>query len=506
MTSQRKESCISDLRSKGHDTHGCVPVRGSVVRHHAAVSGDAAKVSGMTSPLYMGEANLTADGSKDPEVRTRRSPGFVFVLSADRKPLNPCRSAYARRLLRDGKAAVFRRFPFTIILKERKHEDSSVSEHRLKLDPGSKTTGIAVLKGETVVFAAELTHRGQRIVDGLTARRALRRLRRNRHTRYRAPRFDHRRRPEGWLAPSLEHLVLTIQTWVVRLRKVCPISAISMELARFDTQKMKNPEISGIEYQQGELAGYEVREYLLEKWKRKCAYCGDTKIPLQVEHIVPKSRGGSDRVSNLTLACEPCNKEKGSDPIETFLTHKLEVLKRILEHAKSSLKDAAAVNSTRWALYKHLKGLGLPVECGTGGRTKFNRTFLSVPKTHWLDAACVGASTPKRLVLPQSILEISAVGHGRRQMCGTDKFGFPIRHRTRRKRHFGFQTGDMVRAMVPRGKKAGKHIGLVLCRASGSFDIRTKKGRIGVNQKYCISIHRADGYSYVIGGGSPVHC
>jgi 5-methylcytosine-specific restriction endonuclease McrA len=84
-----------------------------------------------------------------------------------------------------------------------------------------------------------------------------------------------------------------------------------MELVKFDTQLMENPDISGIEYQQGELAGYEVREYLLEKWGRKCAYCSETDLPLQIEHIIPRSRGGSDRVSNLTLACEGCNRLKG---------------------------------------------------------------------------------------------------------------------------------------------------------------------------------------------------
>lgn len=497
MTSPRKENRVFNLRSEGQDTHGCVPVRGSVARRHASASGDAAKATDMTSPLDMGEANVTAKGSKDPKARTRRSPGFVFVLSADRKPLDPCPSAYARRLLRDGKAAVFRRYPFTIILKERTHEESRVSEHRLKLDPGSRTTGIAILKADRMVFAAELSHRGQAISDRLTMRRQLRRSRRDRDTRYRASRFDNRRRRDGWLAPSLNHRVLTTETWVRRLKKVCPISAISVEIARFDTQKMENPEISGVEYRHGELAGYEVREYLLEKWGRRCAYCGVENVPLQVEHIIPKSRRGSDRVSNLTLACDPCNKAKGTKTAAEF-GHA-----EIMAKASKPLKDAAVVNATRWALFERLRRSDLPVECGTGGRTKFNRTRLNVPKAHWLDAACVGASTPERLLLPQSVLEISAVGHGRRQMCGTDRFGFPIRHRLRQKYHFGFQTGEMVRAVVPHGKKTGQHIGLVVCRASGSFDIRTRKSRVaGIGHKHCVSIHRADGYSYAFRGGA----
>jgi hypothetical protein len=170
--------------------------------------------------------------------------------------------------------------------------------------------------------------------------------------------------------------------------------------------------------------------------------------------------------------------------------------------AKESLKDAATMNATRWALYERLKKTGLPVECGTGSRTKFNRTRLGLPKAHWTDAACVGAGVPDRLVIPVSVLKITAAGHGRRQMCGTDKHGFPVRHRTRSKRHFGFQTGDMVRATVPSGKKMGTHIGRVLCRTAGSFDIQTRTGRVsGISHKYCRTIHRQDGYRYSIEGG-----
>ncbi|HAO02349.1 MAG TPA: HNH endonuclease, partial [Halomonas sp.] len=105
------------------------------------------------------------------------------------------------------------------------------------------------------------------------------------------------------LAPSLQHRVDTVMAWVNRLSKSAPITGISQELVRFDTQKLESPEISGVEYQQGTLLGYEVREYLLEKWGRKCAYCGTADTPLEIEHVVPRSRGGSNRVSNLTLSC-----------------------------------------------------------------------------------------------------------------------------------------------------------------------------------------------------------
>src|SRR5438874_1827784 len=131
-------------------------------------------------------------------------------------------------------------------------------------------------------------------------------------------------------------------------------AVISMELVKFDLQKLEHPEISGVEYQHGTLAGYEVREYLLEKWHRQCAYCGQDGVPLQIEHIVARAHGGRDRVTNLTLACEPCNHDKGSRTIEDFLEGQPEVLAGILGQAQAPLGDAAAVNATRWELFHRL--------------------------------------------------------------------------------------------------------------------------------------------------------
>jgi 5-methylcytosine-specific restriction endonuclease McrA len=162
-----------------------------------------------------------------------------------------------------------------------------------------------------------------------------------------------------------------------------------MELVRFDLQAQENPEMAGCEYQQGTLAGYELREYLLEKWEGACSYCGQKDLPLQVEHIQARANGGTNRVSNLCLACEKCNLAKGTLDIAAFLKKKPEVLKKILAQAKAPLKDATAVNATRWKLFETLKSTGLPVECGSGGRTKFNRVSRGLEKTHWLDAANV---------------------------------------------------------------------------------------------------------------------
>jgi 5-methylcytosine-specific restriction endonuclease McrA len=423
----------------------------------------------------------------------------VFVLDTNKQPLNPVHPARARILLSCGKAAAFKRFPFTIILKGA-IDNPEVAPLRIKIDPGSKTTGLAIVNDASaeVVWAAELVHRGQTIKARLEERRARRRSRRNRHTRYRQPRFLNRRKPKGWLPPSLASRIANVLTWTRRLMRCCPMAAISQELVKFDMQAMDNPEISGVEYQQGTLAGYELREYLLEKWNRTCAYCGKQGVPLQVEHIHPRAHGGTDRVSNLTLACEACNVKKSIESIEAFLKNKPDVLKKILAQAKAPLKDAAAVNASRWALYEQLKKLGLPLEGGSAGRTKFNRVSRGLEKAHWLDAACVGKSTPENLSLRGIVpLLITANGSGNRQMCGTDKYGFPVRHRQRQKRHYGYQTGDMVRAVVTSGQKVGEYVGRVLARATGSFDIRTKQGRVqGISHRACTPVHRCDGYSY----------
>ncbi|MGB3402457.1 MAG: RNA-guided endonuclease IscB [Microcoleaceae cyanobacterium] len=428
---------------------------------------------------------------------------FVFVLDTNKQPLDPCTPGVARSLLNAGKAAVFRQYPFTIILKKavKLHE---VKRCQLKLDPGSKTTGIAILQNNKLIWSAELTHRSQQIKDDLESRRSLRRGRRGRKTRYRQPRFLNRVRPLGWLTPSLEHRVLTTMTWVKRLIKLCPIASIAMELVRFDTQKLQNPEISGTEYQQGTLYQYEVREYLLEKFHRTCVYCEAKDTPLEVEHIKPKSKGGSNRVSNLTIACVPCNQAKSNLDIKEFLADKPSVLKRILATAKAPLKDAAAVNSTRWKLFSNLKETGGRVTTGTGGQTKFNRTQQGLNKTHWLDAACVG-DTPKLEISTNQPLLIKCSGHGKRQTIHVDQFGFPRKNKANQlvrksalvKSVKGFQTGDIVKATVNKGKKIGSYLGKVAIRSSGSFNIKTVAKTVqGINYKYCKQVHRKDGYVY----------
>jgi Restriction endonuclease len=399
--------------------------------------------------------------------------------------------------------------PFTIRLVDRRVEDSVLQPLRLKLDPGSKTTGMAlardaetadagtgeVIRTVTVLMLLELKHRGHAIRDALTSRRAFRGRRRGK-LRYRPARFDNRTKPEGWLAPSLQHRVDTTIAWVTRLCRLAPITALSQELVRFDMQQMQNPEISGTEYQQGTLLGYEARNYLLEKWGRKCVYCGVENVPLEIDHIHPRSKGGSNRVSNLTVSCHDCNQAKSNMPVEQFLAKRPEQVRKILAQAKAPLRDAAAVNSTRWALYQRLKATGLDVEVSSGGRTKWNRQRLNLPKAHCLDAACVGHVNVVEK-WQQPVLSIKATGRGSYQRTRLTKHGFPRGYLTRSKSAFGFQTGDMVKAIVTTGKKAGTYLGRVAIRASGSFNIQTGNGLIqGIHHRFCTLIQRSDGYGY----------
>lgn len=435
----------------------------------------------------------------------------VFVVDRRQAPLMPCSEKRARLLLAQGRARVHRLIPFTIRLIDREVAQSTLQPLELKIDPGSKISGLALVRNNNTVNAEtgevittahvlnlfELIHRGFQISHALTARRQMRRRRRSANLRYRAPRFLNRKnKGKGWLAPSLQHRIDTTLSWVVRLRNVAPITHLTQELVRFDMQQLENPEIAGVQYQQGELRGYEVREYLLEKWRRQCAYCDVSNVPLQIDHIHPKARGGSNRVSNLTLACTPCNLKKAAQDITLFLGKDPKRLTKIQDQAKRPLRDAAAVNATRWKLLNALKGLGLPVRTGSGGLTKFNRSRLVIPKTHALDAVCVGeVDFVEQWQKPT--LVIKATGRGSYQRTRLNRFGFPRGYLTRQKNIHGFQTGDMVKAIVTQGKKVGAYIGRVAVRASGSFNIQTAEGLVqGISHRYCTLIQRSDGYGY----------
>ncbi|MHB1918666.1 MAG: RNA-guided endonuclease IscB, partial [Acidimicrobiales bacterium] len=304
------------------------------------------------------------------------------------------------------------------------------------------------------------------------------------------------------LAPSLRHRVDNTMSMLTRLSRWAPVMGVHLELVRFDTQQMEDPEVSGVEYQQGTLVGFEVREYLLEKWERRCAYCGAEGVPLNLDHITPKSKGGTNRVSNLALACVPCNQEKDNRELTGWLVQWFgeeeghRVSSRVLATAKAPLKDAAAVNSTRWALHQALKSTGLPVRTGSGGETKWNRTRCSLGKSHALDALCVG-DTPGVVSYPATVTLAKATGRGSYSRTRPDAYGFPRLYLPRTKVHHGFSTGDLVRAVVPKGKHQGTHVGRVAVRSSGSFNIKTKGATVqGISHRHCTLLQRGDGWEY----------
>ena len=446
----------------------------------------------------------------------------VAVLDTKKRVLEPCHPAEARRLLREGQAAVFKRYPFTIILK-REVENPKTEDYTLSIDPGSKCTGIAITdSNHNIVAAFELHHRGQSIKKCLADRAGHRRSRRTRKLRHREARFDNRSRKapvltengwkyqscgqssEGWIAPSLMSRVFNIHTWVRRLSKIYPITQLAVEHVKFDTQLMDNPEISGVEYQRGTLYEAELWEYLLEKYGRKCFYCGVKNVPLEKEHILPKAKGGTNRADNLTIACRPCNIEKGNrhpNEIEGDFGKRVQ---KALKDAKKPLKDAQAVNTIRWKIVETLKATGMPVIYGTGGKTKWHRKKAGLPKTHYYDAACVvSIPNPKP---PQSVLAIHATGYGHRADLGryqTIQTSPGFKRPYKRTEHAdGYQKLDIVEMQ----KKDGKVIGCI-----NSFDktaegkpqkLRIKTdwtngdGRVSGNTTQLRKIQNRDGYAY----------
>ncbi|MUL44333.1 HNH endonuclease [Streptomonospora sp. PA3] len=424
-------------------------------------------------------------------------PPHVFVLDTNRVPLQPCHPARARQLLDKGRAVVHRRTPFTIRLKDRTVENSEVDGVDVGIDPGSKHTGVAVFTargGERRGrFALRLDHRGALIKKRMGQRSAYRRGRRSRNLRYRAPRFDNRTRPAGWLAPSLHHRVATTASWVDRLTRWAPVKAVHVERAAFDTHALSTDQsLEGADYPRGTLHGYEVREYLLAKFDRACAYCGAAGVPLNIDHVHPKSRGGTDRVSNLVLACIGCNRAKGDRPVAEFAPARAAA---VLARAKAPLRDAAAVHSVRWALWRALEAR-LPVHVGSGGRTKYNRTRNHLPKTHTLDALCAGKVDTVTAGV-NTVLVAACTGRGTHARTRPDKHGFPRLLMPRTKRFFAFATGDLVTATVPSGKNIGTHTGRVAVRSNGRFNITTARGTVqGIHHKHVRLLQRSDGYGY----------
>ncbi|MFE6837143.1 RNA-guided endonuclease IscB [Streptomyces sp. NPDC057705] len=433
--------------------------------------------------------------------KAREGHPVVFVLDRHHTPLQPTSPARARKLLHQGRAVVVRHTPFVIRLKDRSADQPQVDGVEVGIDPGSKQTGIAVFTARNGnrrgLYAIEPAHRGSRIRDALTRRAAYRRGRRTRNLRHGEPRFSNRARRAGRLAPSLRHRVDTTVSWTTRLARWAPVRAVHVERVAFDTHAVsKGESLAGVDHRHGTLYGTEARAYLLAKWGKACAACGTTGVPLNIDHIHPRSRGGSDRISNRCTACVPCNESKSNQPVEDFLRQSPERLALVLAQAKAPLHDAAAVNATHWALRHALDAAFPTVRTASGSRTKWNRLRTGTPKSHTLDALCVGELQAVDRT-PARVLVVTATGRGSYSRTRTDKHGFPRLRLPRQKRFFGYQTGDLARAVVPTGKNTGTHTGRIAVRAGGNFDIRTAHGLVqGIRHKRFRLLQRADGYAY----------
>ena len=402
--------------------------------------------------------------------------------------------AKARILLKNKQAVVHKIYPFTIRLKD----NSCGSKNRaytVKIDPGSKHTGIAIVDDkDTVVMLAEVEHRGHIIKRDMNSRRVVRNSRRQRKTRYRDSRFLNRTRPKGWIAPSVKSIADNVINFIKKYKKLLNITKVMIENVSFDTAQMSSDtKLIGIGYQQGPLYNTNLREFVFNKTNGRCSYCGAKAA--EIDHIIPRAQGGSNSVHNLTPACRSCNQKKSNLSLKDFG----EIMNKDYSHLepKKLPKDAAIVQLARNYMVREITKLVSDTTTHDAWLTKYNRDSLGLPKQHYYDALSVGEIPTKFNFFTDKILVVSAKGRGSRKMCKVDKYGFPRTAAKASKSVEGFQTGDMVKAVVSNGLKAVEYLGRVAVRSSGRLNIKTKSGLTkDIGYKYCHLIQRGDGYSY----------
>ena len=353
----------------------------------------------------------------------------VPVLDKGGTPLAPTRPSRARRWLETGKAVrCWKHGRFAVQLVNHQADDCTVPEMNLGIDPGTRKTGMAVTvqtqEGPKVVAAVEIHHRGSQITSAMTTRSSLRNNRRGR-LRRRPARFDNRTRKPGWLQPTLASIQANILTNVKHLRDLFPISKALLESCKFDPRLMWDPTVSGKEYQESERGRMQVREYVLQRDERTCQYCGTRKGRIEVDHVVPRSENGSDRVSNLVTSCRKRNQKKDNRSLAEFLKRKPTRLKKIEAQLKRSLSSASHMNYLMHLLRRELKEQGVPMQESDAISTAYTRKALGVKKTHANDAACLVG--PEKLInVPTEVTVVRSVGHGKRQMLSTpSKNGTP---------------------------------------------------------------------------------
>lgn len=383
---------------------------------------------------------------------------LVYVLNKDGHPLMPTeRCGKVRRILKSGLAKVIKRCPFTVQLT---YETTNVvQEVNLGIDAGSKTVGLSATTEFKELFASNVTLRND-IVDLLSTRRENRRSRRNRKTRYRKARFNNRNKPNAWLAPSILNKINTHIKVVADVYKILPIKNIIVETASFDIQKIKNPKIQGVEYQQGEqLNFWNIREYVLFRDNHICQCCkGKSKNKILNVHHIESRKTGGDAPNNLITLCKYCHKQHHLGNIK--LPNKIK--------RGASFKDATFMGIMRWAFYEKLKAMYPCVTMAFGYITKNTRITNNLPKEHYVDARCI-SKNPLAKPLGYYYLQKKVRCHNRQiHKMKINKGGY----RKLNQAPFiikGFRLFDKVKYKNTECFIFGR-------RASGSFDIRLLDG------------------------------
>ena len=385
---------------------------------------------------------------------------LVYVLNKYGQPLMPTsRCGKVKHLLNNGLAKVVKRCPFTIQLLY----DSNCYTQQISLgiDAGSKVIGVSATTETEELYAAEVELRND-IVDLISTKRELRRSRRNRKTRYRAPRFNNRKnKKDGWLAPSVKHKIDTHLRVVDDVCKILPIAKITVEVASFDIQKIKNPDIEGVEYQQGEqLDFWNTREYVLFRDNHACQCCkGKSKdVRLNVHHIESRKTGG-DAPNNLITLCETCHM--------AYHKGKIDLPKHIKRGM--SFRDAAFMGIMRWAFYNQLKfKYGNVVSMTFGYITKNTRIENNLPKTHCVDARCINGN-PNAIPLGYYYHQKKVRNHNRSLHKSTILKGGTRKNNQAPKYVYGYQLFDKV-------LYNGIECYIFGRRSSGCFDLRLLDG------------------------------
>jgi len=355
----------------------------------------------------------------------------VFVFNMRGNPLMPTTPRKARILLKNGKAKVIKRIPFIIQLNYPTAEFKQ--QIILGIDAGYSKIGFSALTEKSELIVGEVWLRTD-ISKKISKRRMYRRNRRGRLW-YRKPRFDNREKskPKGWLAPSIKYKLDSHIRLVKRINELLPITRTIVEVASFDIQKLQNLNITGVEYQQGTLFGYTIRNYLLEKWNHRCVYCKKTNIPLEIDHIVPRSRSGTDRVDNLTIACKNCNLKK-SNKLASECSGKLrKTILGIQHQAKKTFKATTFMTMVKWKMIEQLD-----CQYTYGDVTKYNRIKLGLSKSHANDAFIVAGGSSQEFSRP---FEVKQIRRNNRSLQKNRK-GF---NRSIRKHRYPYQPNDLVR-------------------------------------------------------------